>query len=73
MAEHVRTVHKHVAAGADHRQAFPSRLDLNAGMLLPGTGFHYTAVRRRALPKLEVRKHDPVVNRHVLFTETKTK
>jgi large subunit ribosomal protein L33 len=36
-----------------------------------GTGFFYTTTRRRLLPKLALRKYDPIVNRHVLFTEGK--
>ncbi|TPX38084.1 hypothetical protein SmJEL517_g00128 [Synchytrium microbalum] len=38
-----------------------------------GTGFAYTTVRRRALPKLQLKKFDPIVNQHVLFTEGKLK
>ncbi|KAI9096127.1 hypothetical protein DFS34DRAFT_581731, partial [Phlyctochytrium arcticum] len=34
-----------------------------------GTGFFYVTTRRRALPKLALMKHDPIVNKHVLFTE----
>ncbi|KAI9015184.1 hypothetical protein BC832DRAFT_528241, partial [Gaertneriomyces semiglobifer] len=34
-----------------------------------GTGFFYTTTRRRALPKLQLMKFDPVVNKHVLFVE----
>ncbi|TPX47370.1 hypothetical protein SeLEV6574_g02704 [Synchytrium endobioticum] len=36
-----------------------------------GTGFGYTTVRRRALPKLQLKKFDPIVNQHVLFVEGK--
>ena len=39
-----------------------------------GTGYFYTAVRnpsRVAEKKLVVRKYDPIVRRHVLFTESK--
>ncbi|KAL2911504.1 39S ribosomal protein L33, mitochondrial [Polyrhizophydium stewartii] len=38
-----------------------------------GTGFTYMTKRRRALPKLQLRNFDPVVNQHVLFLETKLK
>ncbi|KAI8609646.1 hypothetical protein BC830DRAFT_1149562 [Chytriomyces sp. MP71] len=37
-----------------------------------GTGFFYTMTRRRALgTKLALMKHDPIVNKHVLFNEGK--
>ncbi|KAI8818835.1 uncharacterized protein EV422DRAFT_481145, partial [Fimicolochytrium jonesii] len=36
-----------------------------------GTGFFYTTTKRRALPKMSLMKHDPIVNRHVLFVESK--
>ncbi|KAJ3286676.1 39S ribosomal protein L33, mitochondrial [Rhizoclosmatium sp. JEL0117] len=37
-----------------------------------GTGFFYTTTRRRALgTKLQLMKHDPIVNQHVLFVEGK--
>ncbi|KAK6094686.1 39S ribosomal protein L33, mitochondrial [Batrachochytrium dendrobatidis] len=36
-----------------------------------GTGFTYQTTRRRTLPKLQLRKYDPVVNQHVLFIEGK--
>nr|ABK21866.1 unknown [Picea sitchensis] len=41
----------------------------------PGTGFFYVKRKNpRKLPeKLEFRKYDPRVNRHVLFTEAKMK
>ena len=40
-----------------------------------GTGFFYTAKKnpRTMTRKLALRKYDPVVNRHVLFTEQKHK
>ncbi|XP_017190833.2 uncharacterized protein LOC126585599 [Malus sylvestris] len=39
-----------------------------------GTGFFYTKKKPfKVREKLEIRKFDPVVNRHVLFTETKVK
>ncbi|RWR94709.1 Ribosomal protein L33 family protein [Cinnamomum micranthum f. kanehirae] len=42
-----------------------------------GTGFFYVARKSRkgnmAQQKLEFRKYDPRVNRHVLFTEAKMK
>jgi large subunit ribosomal protein L33 len=40
-----------------------------------GTGFFYTTRKNTAnvQKKLALNKHDPVVNRHVLFTETKIK
>ncbi|KAI9138897.1 hypothetical protein BKA69DRAFT_1031077, partial [Paraphysoderma sedebokerense] len=36
-----------------------------------GTGFFYTTKRARLTPKLALRKYDPVVRQHVLFTEGK--
>ena len=36
-----------------------------------GTGYFYTTTRRRAIPKLNLMKFDPLVNKHVLFTESK--
>ncbi|MBL8601193.1 MAG: 50S ribosomal protein L33 [Myxococcales bacterium] len=37
-----------------------------------GTGFAYYTTRRRAAgPPLALVKHDPVVRRHVVFTEAK--
>lgn len=37
-----------------------------------GTGFYYTTMRRRLLGwKLQLKKYDPIVGRHVLFTEGK--
>lgn len=40
-----------------------------------GTGFFYVKKKnpRKILDKLEFRKYDPRVNRHVLFTEAKMK
>lgn len=39
-----------------------------------GTGFFYVKRKPSRMPeKLEFRKFDPRVNRHVLFTETKMK
>ncbi|KAI4375765.1 hypothetical protein MLD38_013592 [Melastoma candidum] len=40
-----------------------------------GTGFFYVKKKnpRKMLEKLEFRKYDPRVNRHVLFTEAKMK
>ncbi|CAB3988795.1 39S ribosomal L33, mitochondrial [Paramuricea clavata] len=39
-----------------------------------GTGYFYTMRRNRARPdKLVLMKHDPIVNKHVLFVETKVK
>ncbi|KAB5537432.1 hypothetical protein DKX38_014965 [Salix brachista] len=40
-----------------------------------GTGFFYVKRKsaKKALEKLEFRKYDPRVNRHVLFTEAKMK
>jgi large subunit ribosomal protein L33 len=38
-----------------------------------GTGFFYQTRKnpKRILQKMVLRKHDPIVNRHVLFKETK--
>ncbi|XP_024981220.1 uncharacterized protein LOC112517978 [Cynara cardunculus var. scolymus] len=43
--------------------------------LVSGTGFFYVkkSSTRRVQTKLEFRKYDPRVNRHVLFTEAKMK
>lgn len=40
-----------------------------------GTGFFYVTKKnpRRITTKLQFMKHDPIVNKHVLFTETKLK
>lgn len=40
-----------------------------------GTGHYYTTDKnkRRTSDKLELRKFDPVVRRHVLYTEAKIK
>ena len=40
-----------------------------------GTGFFYTTVKnRQSTPdKLELKKYDPVVRKHVVFKETKLK
>ncbi|KAK3189836.1 hypothetical protein Dsin_029397 [Dipteronia sinensis] len=40
-----------------------------------GTGFFYVKKKssKKVLEKLEFRKYDPRVNRHVLFTEAKMK
>lgn len=39
-----------------------------------GTGYFYTMRRNRTrAEKLILMKHDPVVNKHVLFVETKVK
>lgn len=39
-----------------------------------GTGFFYTTTKnpRNMTTKLALRKYDPVVHQHVLFTETKS-
>ncbi|KAF0468040.1 50S ribosomal protein L33 [Gigaspora margarita] len=36
-----------------------------------GTGYFYTRTRPRQLPKLSFIKYDPIIRRHVLFTEQK--
>ncbi|KAI8052426.1 50S ribosomal protein L33, partial [Syncephalis plumigaleata] len=36
-----------------------------------GTGAFYARSRPRLSPKLSMMKYDPVVRKHVLFTETK--
>ncbi len=40
-----------------------------------GTGFYYTTTKnKRSTPgKLEMRKYDPVVRKHVIFKEAKIK
>lgn len=40
-----------------------------------GTGFFYVKKKnpRRLTSKLQFMKHDPIVNKHVLFTEAKLK
>jgi large subunit ribosomal protein L33 len=37
------------------------------------TGFFYTTERKRGREKLQLKKYDPVVNKHVLFKEGKIK
>ncbi|KAG2468375.1 39S ribosomal protein L33, mitochondrial isoform X1 [Polypterus senegalus] len=36
-----------------------------------GTGYRFNIKRSRVSEKLVMRKHDPIVNRHVLFFEKK--
>ncbi|KAI3629897.1 hypothetical protein MIR68_011332 [Amoeboaphelidium protococcarum] len=36
-----------------------------------GTGYFYSLQRRKNGPKLELRKYDPHVRKHVLFNESK--
>uniref|UniRef100_A0A3Q1HJ99 Large ribosomal subunit protein bL33m n=1 Tax=Acanthochromis polyacanthus TaxID=80966 RepID=A0A3Q1HJ99_9TELE len=36
-----------------------------------GTGYAFNAKRNRLREKMVLRKHDPVVNKHVLFFEKK--
>ncbi|MBN3299066.1 RM33 protein, partial [Amia calva] len=36
-----------------------------------GTGFSFNTKRNRLREKLVLRKHDPIVNKHVLFFEKK--
>jgi large subunit ribosomal protein L33 len=39
-----------------------------------GTGYYYTLRKNPKLPrKLQLMKHDPIVNKHVLFSEAKFK
>ncbi len=40
-----------------------------------GTGFFYTTIknRRNTTGKLQLKKYDPVVRKHVVFKETKLK
>ncbi len=40
-----------------------------------GTGFFYTTMKNRknSTKKLELKKYDPVVRKHVVFKETKLK
>jgi large subunit ribosomal protein L33 len=38
-----------------------------------GTGYFYTTRRKRAGEKLERKKYDPKVRRHVIFKEAKIK
>ena len=38
-----------------------------------GTGYMYVLKRKKAGPKFVLRKYDPIVKAHVLFTETKPK
>jgi len=40
---------------------------------MAGTGHFYTTTRNRLKDKLTMMKHDPVVNKHVLYTEEKVK
>ena len=36
-----------------------------------GTGYYYTYSKRKGLEKLQLKKYDPVVRKHVLFKEGK--
>ncbi|MBQ48355.1 MAG: 50S ribosomal protein L33 [Zetaproteobacteria bacterium] len=38
-----------------------------------GTGFFYTTSKKRSRDKLELKKFDPKLNRHVVFKEAKIK
>ncbi|KAI9254063.1 50S ribosomal protein L33 [Sporodiniella umbellata] len=38
-----------------------------------GTGYNYIKSRPRINPKMSLMKYDPMVQKHVLFTETKMK
>jgi large subunit ribosomal protein L33 len=38
-----------------------------------GTGFFYTTIKRRGTEKLELKKYDPVLRKHVAFKEGKIK
>ena len=40
---------------------------------MAGTGHFYMSTRNKAKPILELMKHDPFVNRHVLYREQKVK
>ncbi|XP_066932474.1 large ribosomal subunit protein bL33-like [Clytia hemisphaerica] len=40
---------------------------------MAGTGHFYTTTKNKQKPPLEFLKHDPVVNKHVLFREQKVK
>lgn len=37
------------------------------------TGYFYTTARKRGREKLQVKKYDPVVRKHVIFKEAKIK
>lgn len=36
-----------------------------------GTGYQYNVMRKKTAPKMELRKYDPHVRKHVLFAESK--
>jgi large subunit ribosomal protein L33 len=38
-----------------------------------GTGFFYTTQKKRGTEKLQLKKYDPRVNKHVMFKEGKIK
>lgn len=38
-----------------------------------GTGYFYTTSKKRAREKLQLKKYDPKVKKHVLFKEAKIK
>ena len=38
-----------------------------------GTGYFYTTVRKKGREKLELKKYDPRVKKHVVFKEAKIK
>jgi large subunit ribosomal protein L33 len=38
-----------------------------------GTGFFYTTIKKRGTDKLELKKYDPVIKKHVPFKEGKIK
>jgi large subunit ribosomal protein L33 len=38
-----------------------------------GTGYFYTTSKKKSRDKLEIKKYDPKVNKHVIFKEGKIK
>lgn len=38
-----------------------------------GTGYFYTTVKKKSRDKLQLKKYDPVVKKHVVFKEGKIK
>ncbi|GAY36068.1 hypothetical protein CUMW_020090 [Citrus unshiu] len=62
---------QHVSIMGDKKKTFMFVRLVSAA----GTGFFYVKRKsaKKVLEKLEFRKYDPRVNRHVLFTEAKMK
>ncbi|XP_035465610.1 39S ribosomal protein L33, mitochondrial isoform X1 [Scophthalmus maximus] len=55
--------------GDPTRRLSPVRTVLVQMMSAAGTGYFFNTKRNRLKDKMVIRKHDPLVNKHVLFFE----